>query len=120
MWTYSQATGKLSRNGTLAAIGYSGAEPNGKNNPAMQEVHDVGPIPQGHYTIDAPFDSTLHGPYALPLIPASANEMFGRSGFLCHGDSVEHPGAASEGCIIMPRPVRQAIWQSGDRELQVV
>ena len=39
----------------------------------------------------------------MPLIPSPTNEMFGRSEFLIHGDSLEHPGAASEGCIILPR-----------------
>lgn len=120
MWTYNQSNGNLSRGGALAGAGYSGAEPNGKNNPAMQNVPDVGPIPQGTYTIDQPFDSTTHGPYALALVPSSENQMFGRRGFLMHGDSSEHLGAASEGCIIMARHIREIVWESGDHELQVV
>jgi hypothetical protein len=36
-----------------------------------------------------------------------------------HGDSKEHPGCASQGCIILPRPVREQVWHSGDRELEV-
>lgn len=120
MWTYDQFTGMLcAPDGTLAAVGYSGAG-DGKNNPAMQNVPDVGPIPQGTYTISQPYNSPEHGPFAMPLIPSPANAMFGRSGFLMHGDSLEHPGCASEGCIIMPPQVRQAVWASGDRELQVV
>jgi hypothetical protein len=46
--------------------------------------------------------------------------MFGRDGFLIHGDSVEHPGTASHGCIIMSRAIREAIAQSDDHELNVV
>ena len=37
-----------------------------------------------------------------------------------HGDSIEHPGAASEGCIIVARPIREQVWESGDRKLQVI
>ena len=55
----------------------------------------------------------------MHLWPDAANQMFGRGDFLLHGDSIEHPGCASKGCIIMPRDVRQQVWQSGDRELQV-
>lgn len=124
MWTYRQSTGVLSpQSGTVTTVepmqGYSGA-PAGKNNPAMQNVPNVGPIPQGNYTISAPYNSPDHGPFAMPLIPDPANEMFGRAGFLMHGDNIEHPGCASEGCIIMPRDVREAVWNSGDRGLVVI
>ena len=44
----------------------------------------------------------------------------GRSGLLMHGDSKEHPGSASHGCVILPRSVREEVWQSGDRDLEVV
>lgn len=120
MWTYNQSNGNLSRSGDLVGTGYSGAEPDGKNNPLLESVPDVGPIPRGIYEIDEPFDSSVHGPYALALIPAEGNTMYGRGGFMMHGDSLEHPGAASEGCIIMPRSIRETVWQSGDHELQVV
>lgn len=118
MWVYNQANGNLSHDGALIGTGYSGA-PSGKNNPAMQNVACIGPIPQGNYAIGEPFDSPAHGPFAMPLEPDPSNEMFGRSGFLMHGDSIEHPGCASEGCIIMQRAVREAVWNSGDRELEV-
>ena len=65
-------------------------------------------------------DSKVHGPYALALMPDSMNEMFERSGFMIHGDSLVAPGTASEGCIIIPRDAREAMWESGDRHLQVV
>lgn len=44
----------------------------------------------------------------------------GRSHFLIHGDSVSHPGGASEGCIILNRTARQTIASSGDNELEVI
>lgn len=118
-WTYEQATGRMLHDGERVAIGYSGAG-DGKNNPAMQDVKNVGPLPCGLYTIDAPVDTVTHGPYVLRLEPYPENEMFGRAGFLIHGDSVVHPGTASEGCIILGRAIREKIWLSGDRQLEVV
>ena len=117
-WHYKQSTGTLSHDGLYIATGYSGAG-DGKNNPDMQDVHNVGPLPRGSYTIGEPSDTKTHGPYVLHLTPAPENEMFGRSAFLIHGDSVVHPGTASEGCMIFARTVREKIWQSGDRQLEV-
>jgi len=120
MWTYEQSTGWLiAPDGSRVSQGYSGAG-EGKNNPAMQNVPDEGPIPQGRYTIGEPHDSAMHGPFVMTLTPFADDEMFGRAGFLMHGDSIPHPGTASEGCIIQPRAVRERVWASGDHELEVV
>jgi hypothetical protein len=120
MWTYVQLSGQLiDAGGQLIAVGYSGS-PAGKNNPQEQSIADVGPIPQGSYTIGPPHDTPEHGPYVLSLTAAATNPMFGRSGFLMHGDSVAHPGCASEGCIIMGLKIRQQVWASGDHQLRVV
>jgi hypothetical protein len=120
-WTYTQAEGYLTRNGVFKGVGYSGAEPDGKNNPAAEAQKQVGPIPVGHYTIEGPpVDTMTHGPYVLGLNPDPANQMYGRSGFLIHGDSVVTPGQASKGCVILPRDVREKIWTSGERDLFVV
>lgn len=117
-WKYDQESGDLYLNDKFVSSGYSGAG-DGKNNPAMQDVHNVGPIPRGEYEIGSPSDTKTHGPYVLHLTPAETNDMHGRSGFLIHGDSVVHPGTASEGCIILPRTVRERIWESGDIALTV-
>jgi len=120
MWIYAQKTGQLRQNGNLVATGYSGFE-QGKNNPSMQAVHDVGPIPQGDWTISGPPVNTAeHGPFVLTLSPASGTNTFGRGGFLIHGDAINAPGTASKGCIIMPRPAREQVWNSGDTQLEVV
>ena len=120
MWVYYQESGELDDpSGAVRATGYSGAD-DGKNNPSMQSVHDVGPIPQGSWIIGAPVNTEKHGPYVLPLTPETGTTTFGRSGFLIHGDSIEHPGCASEGCIIMPPDVRHAIWESGDHRIVVL
>ena len=120
MWTYAQKTGTLLQDGKPVATGYSGFD-EGKNNPAMQAVHGVGPIPQGDWTIEGPPVNTAeHGPFVLTLSPSSGTNTFGRSGFLMHGDSINAPGTASRGCIIMARVARQQVWDSGDRDLEVV
>jgi Protein of unknown function (DUF2778) len=120
MWTYVQTSGELiAPDGEVVSTGYSGAGA-GKNNPTEENVQNVGPIPEGFYDIQQPEDSPTHGPYSLPLLPDAGNSMFGRSAFLIHGDSIERPGAASEGCIIQPRVARDRVWESGDHRLQVV
>jgi hypothetical protein len=119
-WTYSQKTGDLDQDGKHVATGYSG-NGEGKNNPNLENVRNVGPIPQGDWTITGPpINTEDHGPYVLRLNPAAGTETFSRSGFLMHGDSKEHPGCASEGCVILPRTVREQVWTSGDRDLKVV
>jgi hypothetical protein len=119
-WTYVQKTGELEQNGSRVAIGYSGFGA-GKNNPQMDNVANIGPIPHGEWTICGPPTDTIeHGPYVLRLDPAPNTETFGRSGFLMHGDSKESPGCASRGCLIFSRPQREQVWNSGDRDLKVV
>ncbi len=118
-WTYEQKTGNLLYDGKVVATGYSG-HGDGKNNPTLQNVPCIGPLPEGYYTIFPPIDTNSHGPYVLALVPFPHNQMFGRSGFLIHGDSIKQSGSASEGCIILGRNVRQAIWESNDRTLRVI
>jgi hypothetical protein len=120
MWTYAQKSGDFLQDGQHVATGYSGID-DGKNNPLMQAVHNVGPIPQGDWTIvGPPVNTPDHGPFVLRLSPAADTNTFGRSGFLMHGDSIESPGSASHGCVIMPRAVREQVWNSGDAELEVI
>jgi hypothetical protein len=118
-WTYDSGTGALARNGGLVGTGYSGNGP-GLNNPRAQSVPDTGPIPQGYYTIGPFADRPVVGSFAAPLTPAPANEMFGRSDFYIHGDNPALNYTASEGCIILARPIREQIAASGDNDLQVV
>jgi hypothetical protein len=118
MWQYQQQTGKLtSQAGNCVATGYSGHGA-GKNNPAYQSVHNVGPLPEGFYHIHAPVDTQDHGPFVLRLEQFAENNMFGRDGFLIHGDSKQHPGEASHGCVILPRAIRELVWNSGDHQLE--
>ena len=121
-WTYSQRSGILSRDGAPVAACYSGFG-EGKNNGALQQVHDIGPIPRGHWAIGDPECVTEigpHGPFVLPLRAREGTETYGRLGFLIHGDSVQHAGQASHGCIIVDRHTREAIAASHDHDLEVV
>lgn len=102
---YEQSTGKLiSNDGRLLANCYSGFK-DGVNNPELQNKVNLGPIPQGNYTMgkpehDGPGETSPNGPYTIRLTQDPTNEMFGRDGFLMHGDSIKTPGSASHGCIV--------------------
>jgi type VI secretion system (T6SS) effector TldE1-like protein len=117
MWIYQQTTGKLTRDNVDVAEGYSGTG-EGHNNPLFQDKKNVGPIPQGSYTIGHPFDTQTHGPFVMRLLPVVGGQMFGRDGFLMHGDNTKHD--ASQGCIIMGRVTRGQVAESGDTSLKVV
>src|SRR5579871_6040950 len=120
MYTYHQSSGELARDGSFRLVGYAGHGP-GLNNPAMQDQHDVGPLPQGRYTMSALIDSPHTGLATIILDPNPANRMFGRSGFRIHGDNAAANHTASDGCIIAGHaPDRTAIWNSQDRNLQVI
>lgn len=131
-WLYSQITGELGRiikpvpdSGSglkiydRVARGYAGRDEH-KNNPNSQSIKSKGPLPCGLYYIGQPYNSKTRGPYVLRLDPDPSNNMFGRSAFLIHGDSIKLPGTASNGCIIMWRSVREVVSESRDRELIVV
>ena len=127
---YEQRTGILKDiNGQFIAQGYAG-HGSGKNNPAMESVHNIGPLPRGIYYIQAPINKNNTGPYSLPLIPDVNNEMYGRSGFYMHGGLSEPftepdgdkilPGQESDGCTIFPRTVREKVWDGTDHTLTVI
>ena len=127
MWKYEQSTGKMiDPAGSLVATGYAGGNggknPEGVNNPEMQNIKCVGPLPQGIYTMKDPIVTGSHlGPFAIPLFPDPKNTMFGRGSFYIHGDrSGPPPRRASEGCIIMPNAIRKAMWKSTDHQIEVV
>jgi hypothetical protein len=120
VWIFEQLSGRLlKQGGGLLAIGYSGAG-KGKNSPTEENIQNFGPIPEGFYDVQPPINSPIHGPFALPLLPDAGNCMFGRCGFMIHGDSLERPGEASEGCIVIARFAREMLYNGGDHRLQVV
>lgn len=94
----------------------------GKNNPEMEKVKEIGPLPKGSYLIMPPVDHPRLGPFALRLIPDETNHMYGRSDFWVHGPS-KNPsryGNESKGCIIMDRVKRIKLWESGILKLEVI
>lgn len=116
-WTYYQSTGALEFGGQFVAKGYSGAT-GYKNDPASEDKESLGPIPRGRYCIDEPRYSSKTGPYVLPLSPTGHN-AHGRKHFQIHGDSRNAPGTASSGCIILPRKIREKVWSSGSKTIEV-
>lgn len=103
-------------------IGWAGNH-EGKNNPAMQTVPSVGPLPQGRYTLQ-PWEA-YHGhlgPLVSFLQPDSANTMFGRGDFFIHGPAMSPAsyGQESKGCIVMAHEVRQKLSDLGVTALEVV
>jgi Protein of unknown function (DUF2778) len=121
MWVYDQSSGSLSHDGQKVGSGYSG-HGDGVNNPAMQAISNVGPIPQGQWTIGDGVNNPKLGPLAMTLTPNIGTDTFGRGGFFIHGDSIDFAGLeeASHGCIIMGRAIREQINSDLDKDLQVV
>lgn len=119
-WTFQQSTGALTApDGTLVGHGYSGNGPD-LDNPAAQGVIDHGPIPQGGWIIGTFADRPVVGEFAAPLTPCEDTDTLGRSGFYVHGDNPAMDHTASDGCVVLLRPLREAIAISGDRLLRVV
>lgn len=120
-WKYSQSTGQLSRDGRPFAKGYSGrglTAETGRNNPDLEAKRGYGPIPRGMWRMTGIYDSKSVGPKAIILEPVGHN-AHGRSAFRIHGDN--KAGDASRGCIIIGGgSVRQYIWDTADRSIEVV
>ncbi|WP_375428096.1 tlde1 domain-containing protein [uncultured Sphingomonas sp.] len=121
-WRWRQSTGELFKMGDPVAApfatGYAGAG-QGRNDPDLQCVQDIGPIPRGWYDLGMVVNEPA--PVTIPLTPDPANDMCGRSGFLIHADSITRPGWASDGCIVIAdRRKRQDIAASGMHRLEVV
>jgi hypothetical protein len=56
----------------------------------------------------------------MRLTPDSGNQMFGRGGFLIHGDNAAGNQTASAGCPIFNLGVRNEIGNSGDNIFRVI
>jgi len=126
---YTQRTGQLwciSKKTDKAIIDtkkcYSGAGP-GKNNPDLQDIPYVGPVTRGTWTI-GPGYSSPKGTPTFRLWPWAMNEVYDTfrdpASFLIHAESSEHPGEASEGCIVCDKRTRDQISKYGGGTLWVV
>lgn len=118
MITYDQKTGKITLHSAAAGTGYSGHDA-GLNNPGLEAVSNVGPIPRGEWHIDR-WDEKHgdKGPIVAVLSPVG-HDAHGRSAFLIHGDNALNNHSASHGCIIANRPIREALRASGETKLMV-
>jgi hypothetical protein len=98
-WVWDQSAGELRRDGKLVSKGYAGyratAMTGDKNSPNT-------------------------GPFTIVLEPEPGTDTCGRSAFRIHGDNSRGDRSASHGCIILPRTVRETIWRSGQRLIEVI
>lgn len=115
-WTYQQGTGSFLRGNSLLGTGYSGFS-TGRNNPGMEDIPEVGPIPRGKWKIGPAYDDKHLGPTVMHLDPDGHDAHF-RTAFRIHGNNITND--ASHGCIILTHDIRQMISMSDDRELEVV
>lgn len=81
----------------------------GKNNPDMQGIPNVGPLPIGNYGMGPAQNSPNTGPLTIPLTYLNGDEPFppnrDPNSFRIHGDKKgQPPGNASHGCIVTPGP----------------
>ncbi len=106
---YDQKTGMFrDADQKVIYLGYAGLGA-GVNNPAMENVPNIGPLPRGFYTIGKLVTTDPRfGPTWLALTPSPGNKMFGRGGFLIHWNTHDanpndmiFPNDASHGCIIL-------------------
>ncbi len=127
-WVYEQSTGRLFRAGnnpsatTFVGEGYAG-NGLGLNNAELEIIQNRGPLPRGRYTIGRQGTIvTQRGTElqsSMRLIPDRENWMYDRAGFLIHGGNMQ-TRQSSNGCIVMPKSIRDQIGASGDACLKVV
>ena len=120
MWRYEQSSGTIFHAADYIGMGYSGHGA-GLNNPALEQVRDVGPIPKGIYDIGESEDVPHLGKNVMQLLPSAGTNDYGRTGFYWHGDDIHKPGefCASDGCIVSSLAIRQLVSTSNDSQLEV-
>ena len=116
-WQYKQSNGELTHGDSFIGTGYSGTG-DGRNNPAAQNIQNVGPIPVGSYAIGPAHSDGPLGPCVMDLDALPGTETFGRSLFRIHGDNANND--ASHGCVVLGPSIRHTIALDHDRILVVV
>jgi hypothetical protein len=116
-WTYQQTAHSILRpdGSLLTDTAYSGHGV-GLNNPSLQSVPDIGPIPQGEYTLSPFFTHPRLGNLCARFMPKPGSTTYGRSGFDLHGDNQYRNHTASEGCVVVDKPYRLEISHSNDTD----
>lgn len=120
---YSQSSGNFyaGAHGCGRALMYRGYSGHGEyiNDPDAEAKVARGPIPRGVWKMARAFRHKNLGPLAIPLSPVG-HTAYGRSEFFIHGDNNLRNRSASQGCIILPRFVREAIDARFGAALEVV
>lgn len=120
MIQYQQSTGNLWIKGVLqSAKGYAG-HGTGLNNPAMENVKGVGPLPRGLWRLGPWSDHPHLGKIVSHLLPISVPNLYGRDEFFIHGDNALMNHTGSDGCIVLDKATRLALRASGETQLRVV
>lgn len=120
-FVYRQVSPIMTHDGVImrASTLYSG-HGSGLNNPALEAMANVGPIPAGLWRIIEWLDHYEDkGPIVARLEPVG-HDAHKRSGFLIHGDNSLSNHSASHGCIIADHDLRTAMRAIPDFALQVV
>lgn len=124
-WRWDQSAGELTQDGKFIGKGYSGRG-RGLNNPALQGERALGPVPRGKWRLVSVADSPNTGRFTITLHAIDAtpdndtHDATGRGAFRIHGDNARGDQSASRGCIILPRVLRERMWNSKDHILEVV
>jgi RHS repeat-associated protein len=125
-WFWVQSTGELAhRNDDTGVVrrnvatGYSG-HGDGVNNPAMENVENVGPIPSGSWTIGDSYHHVRLGPITMNLTPNEGTDTHGRTFFRMHGADAEGHQDDSTGCPVVGPNGRRQVSESNDNQLIVV
>src|ERR1017187_3142261 len=121
MWEYQQTAHTILRpdGSVLTNQSYSGHGA-GLNNPAMQNIPNVGPIPQGPYTLSPFFTHPLLGKLVARFMPKPGNTECGRSGCDLHGDNQYLNPRGMGGGGVVGEPYRLEISQSADTDWMVI
>lgn len=120
--TFQQSTGEVrDAEGAFIAKGWAG-HGEGKNNPHLQDIHNIGPLPQGLYFV-GPWEELHHGlgPWVAHLEQIEG-DTFGRSAFYIHGPAVDPSrfGQESKGCIVLPRASRMIVKALAPDQVRVI
>lgn len=116
---YYQKTGLITLFSKLIGVGYSG-HGDGLNNPKLDTVVAVGPIPSGLWEItDWTITGHDKGPLVATLRAIALDKDSHRAGFLIHGDNKQQDHSASHGCIVASYSIRKQLFQSNQTKLLV-
>jgi uncharacterized protein (TIGR03067 family) len=118
LYIYSQSTGKLTLDGQVVAVAYSGKGA-AKNNPAQQAERD-GPIPIGEYLFAGFRDDLKVGAKIMALLPVAGGNTFNRFPTETFGFIADTNNLPSGCLIVVPREVLEKLSTAPFSKVQVV